>query len=81
MPFTRRMSMVAVAVAGITFDACAPMRELAMPRMLSDGKVISSVSFFPPPSVEPSQNSRIRSASISGASAMARFSISLSGST
>ena len=36
MPFTIRMSMVASAEDGITFDACAPIRELAMPRMFSD---------------------------------------------
>ena len=38
------MSIDAVAVAGMTFDACAPTRALAMPRMFSDGCVISSVS-------------------------------------
>ena len=61
IPFTSLMSIDAVAVDGITFDACAPTRELAMPRMLSDGSVISSLSDWPSPSVEPSQNSRISS--------------------
>ena len=40
----------AEAVAGITLDAWAPMRELAMPRILNEGSVISSTSFFPDPS-------------------------------
>ena len=51
MPFTILMSIVTVAEAGITFDACAPVRELAMPRMLSDGTVINSFSVRGPPSV------------------------------
>ena len=45
---------------------CRPTRELAMPRMLSEGRLISSTSFWPPPSVRPSDSSRIRSRSISG---------------
>ena len=45
--------MEAVADAGITFEAWSPTRELAMPRMFSDGSVISSVSVFGAPSVEP----------------------------
>ena len=80
MPFTSRISMLAVAVEGITLLAPAPVRELLMPRMFSDGRLISSTSFFPAPSVRPSDSSRIRSASTSGASAMARFSVSVSGS-
>ena len=37
MPFTRRMSMDAVAVAGITLLAFSPVRALVMPRMFSEG--------------------------------------------
>ena len=37
MPFTSRMSMLAVAVEGITLLAPAPVRALLMPRMFSDG--------------------------------------------
>jgi len=41
MPLTSRMSIDAVAVAGITFDASAPTCELDRPLMLSDGNVIT----------------------------------------
>jgi hypothetical protein len=45
----------------MTFDASAPTRALAMPRMFSDGSVMGSVSDWPSPSVDPSHNSRIGS--------------------
>ena len=54
--------MVAVAEEGITLLAPAPVRALLMPRMFNDGRLSSSTSFFPPPSVLPSHSSRIRSA-------------------
>ena len=41
-----------------------PIRELAIPRIFSDGSVINSASFIGAFSVDPSQNSRIKSASI-----------------
>src|ERR1035438_1190477 len=47
MPFTRRISMLAVAVAGTTLLALSPTRALAIPRTLSEGKLISSTSFLP----------------------------------
>ena len=75
------MSIDAVAVDGMTFDASAPTRELAMPRMFSDGRVISSVSDWPSPSVDPSRKSRINSRSMFGASATAFRSAAFSGAT
>ena len=81
MPLTILTSIVTSADEGITFDACAPIRELAMPRMLSDGVVINSLSDCGRPSVEPSQSSCIRRASMAGASARACFSTGPSGTT
>jgi hypothetical protein len=72
--------MEAVAAAGITFDAWSPTRELAIPRMFNEGSVISSVSVLGPPSVAPSQSSRINCRSIFGAAAIERRSRSVSGS-
>ena len=60
--------MEALAVIGITLEACGPIREAAIPRMLSDGRLINSISFLGAPSVEPSHSSRISSGSTSGAS-------------
>ena len=53
--------MSAVAVAGTTLLALSPVRALAMPRTFSEGRLISSTSFRPPPSVRPSASSRISS--------------------
>ena len=81
MPLTRRMSIEAVAVDGMTLEAGAPIRELAMPRMFSDGCVISSTSIFGRAVRRAELESCISCASMSGASAIARFSVSLSGAT
>ena len=38
-------------VDGTTFRACLPDAALENPRMFSEGSLISSISFLPPPSV------------------------------
>ena len=63
MPLPSRMSIDAVAEAGITFGCLRSGTRTAIPRMFSEGCVISSSRLFGAFSVDPSQNSRISSAS------------------
>src|SRR5882762_9371563 len=55
-PLTRRRSIAAVAVEGMAFTAWLPVCPLAMPRMLSDGRLIISASLLPLPSCTASPN-------------------------
>ncbi len=66
--------MDAVAVDGTTFRACLPDAALENPRILSEGSLMSSISFLPPPSVRVRASSRFRSSSVTGASDKACFS-------